>query len=45
MQEAFEITIKITKDNLEYVSDFAESETIFWLEAVKNIIIKESFDK
>ena len=43
MHDSSEIVIKITKDDLEYVSDFAESETLFWLEAVKNIILQSSF--
>ena len=41
----FAIEIKISDKNLSYRSDFAESETIFWLEAVKDLIIKNAFNK
>lgn len=39
------IEIKISAEALEYTSAFADSKTIFWLEAVKSIILKDSFDK
>lgn len=41
----FGIEIKISNANLQYRSDFNEAETIFWIEAVKNIIMKNAFDK
>lgn len=41
----FSISIKITNDNLSYSSDFSEPETIFWLEAIKSIIMKKAFDQ
>lgn len=41
----FNISIKITNDNLSYSSDFSEPETIFWLEAIKSIIMKKAFDQ
>jgi len=40
----FNITINISDKNLSYKSDFNEAETIFWLEAVKNLIIQKTFD-
>jgi|GEM_PF-1885445 len=40
----FILEIKISDKNLSYKSDFSESETVFWLEAVKNLIIKKTFD-
>lgn len=39
------IQIKISDKNLQYKSDFNEAETIFWLEAVKDLIIKAAFAK
>jgi len=39
------IEIKISNQNLSYRSDLAEGETVFWLEAVKNLIIKNTFEK
>lgn len=41
----FLVEIKISNKNLSYRSDFPESETIFWLEAVKGLIIKNTFDR
>jgi len=41
----FSIEIKISEMNLSYRSDFAEAETVFWLEAVKDLIIKNAFNK
>jgi len=41
----FSIEIKISEQNLSYRSDFAEAETVFWLEAVKDLIIKNAFNK
>lgn len=41
----FAIDIRISNKNLQYKSDFNEAETIFWLEAVKNLIIKNSFEQ
>lgn len=37
------VEIKISDKNLSYRSDFSEAETIFWLEAVKDLIIKNTF--
>lgn len=39
------VQIKISDNNLQYKSDFNEAETIFWLEAVKDLIIKNAFNK
>lgn len=39
------VLIKISDKNLQYKSDFNEAETIFWLEAVKDLIIKNAFAK
>jgi hypothetical protein len=44
MPEAFEITIMVSAESLDYSSDFAEPETIFWLEAVKNLILEKAYD-
>lgn len=41
----FSIEIKISNKNLQYRSDFAEGETVFWLEAVKNLIYKNTFEQ
>lgn len=41
----FIIEIKISDKNLQYRSDFNEAETIFWVEAVKGLIIKNAFEK
>jgi hypothetical protein len=41
----FSIEIKISEMNLSYRSDFAEAETVFWIEAVKDLIIKNAFNK
>jgi len=43
-EKEFTVTIKITNQNLSYKSDFSEPETIFWLEAVKDIILKKTFE-
>ena len=40
----FKVEIKISEKNLYYKSDFSEAETIFWLEAVKDLIIKKTFE-
>ena len=40
----FKVEIKISEKNLSYKSDFSEAETIFWLEAVKDLIIKKTFE-
>lgn len=40
----FTISISISEANLAYKSDFTEPETIFWLEAVKNIILNKTFE-
>jgi len=39
----FKVEISISDKNLSYRSDFTESETIFWLEAVKKLIIEKTF--
>jgi len=44
-KKEFIIEIKISDKNLQYRSDFNEAETIFWVEAVKGLIIKNAFDK
>ena len=41
----FVIEIKISNANLQYKSDFNEAETIFWMESVKTLILKNAFDK
>lgn len=41
----FLIQIKISDKNLQYKSDFNEAETIFWLEAVKDLVLKNAFEK
>lgn len=41
----FTVAIKISDQNLQYKSDFNEAETVFWLEAVKDLIIKNAFNK
>ena len=38
------VEIKISDKNLSYKSDFTEAETVFWLEAVKDLIIKKTFE-
>lgn len=43
-EKEFNVVIKITNKNLSYKSDFSEPETIFWLEAVKDIILKKTFE-
>jgi hypothetical protein len=40
----FTVEIKITNQNLSYKSDFSESETVFWLEAVKSLVLQKSFE-
>lgn len=40
MQESIEI--KISEDNLSYHSNFTDSETIYWLEAVKAVILNNA---
>ena len=41
----FSIEIKISNANLQYKSDFNEAETVFWMESVKTLILKNAFDK
>lgn len=43
-KKEFKIEITISEQNLSYKSDFPEPETIFWIESVKNIILKKTFD-
>lgn len=40
----FNVTITISDKNLSYKSDFNEAETIFWLEAVKSLIVQKTFE-
>jgi hypothetical protein len=40
----FVVEIKISDKNLSYKSDFTEAETVFWLESVKELIIKRTFE-
>jgi hypothetical protein len=42
-RKEFKIEITLSEANVAYKSDFPESDTVFWLEAVKNLIIEESF--
>jgi len=44
-KKEFVIEIKISDANLQYKSDFNEAETIFWMESVKTLILKNAFDK
>lgn len=44
-KKEFSIEVKISDRNLQYRSDFNEPETIFWLEAVKDLILKNAFEK
>ena len=44
-EKEFNITIKITNQNLSYKSDFSEPETIFWIEEFKDIIMKKTFEE
>ncbi len=39
------VEIKISDKNLSYRSDFSEAETIFWLEAVKDLVLKNTFNR
>jgi hypothetical protein len=43
-QKKLVLKIKISNQNLQYRSDLGESETVFWLEAVKDLIIKNAFN-
>lgn len=45
VSKEFSIEVKISDRNLQYRSDFNEPETIFWLEAVKDLILKSAFEK
>lgn len=44
VKKDFNVSINISDKNLSYKSDFNEAETIFWLEAVKNLIIQKAFE-
>jgi hypothetical protein len=44
VKKEFTVTILVSEKNLSYKSDFNEAETIFWLEAVKNLVIKKTFE-
>jgi hypothetical protein len=44
VQQEATVVIKISQQNLSYKSDFSETETVFWLEAVKSLILKKSFE-
>lgn len=43
-KKEFSVTILISDKNLSYKSDFNEAETIFWLEAVKALIVQKTFE-
>lgn len=43
-KKEFTVQILISEQNLSYRSDFNEAETIFWLEAVKDLILRKSFE-
>lgn len=43
-EKEYTINILISDKNLSYKSDFNEAETIFWLEAVKDLILRRTFD-
>ena len=45
VKKEFVIEIKISDANLAYRSDFNEAETVFWIEAVKDLILKNAFEK
>jgi hypothetical protein len=44
VQKEFNVVINISDKNLSYKSDFNEAETIFWLEAVKALIVQKTFE-
>ena len=44
-EKEMNITIKITNTNLSYKSDVSDPETVFGLEAIKDIIIKKTFQE
>lgn len=43
-EKQFNVIINISDKNLSYKSDFNEAETIFWLEAVKALIVQKTFE-
>lgn len=43
-KKEFSVNILISDQSLSYRSDFNEAETIFWLEAVKDLILRKSFE-
>jgi hypothetical protein len=43
-KKEFTVTILISDQNLSYKSDFNEAETIFWLESVKALILRKTFE-
>ncbi len=43
-KKEFTVTILVSEQNLSYKSDFNEAETVFWLESVKNLILKKTFE-
>jgi hypothetical protein len=43
-KKEFNVVINISDKNLSYKSDFNEAETIFWLEAVKALIVQKTFE-
>jgi len=43
-KKEFSVNILISEQSLSYRSDFNEAETIFWLEAVKDLILRKSFE-
>ena len=44
VKKEFTITILVSDQNISYKSDFNEAETIFWMESVKNLILKRAFE-
>lgn len=44
VEKQFNVVINISDKNLSYKSDFNEAETIFWLEAVKALIVQKTFE-
>ena len=41
----YEIVISIDSEAVDYKTDFTDNETVFWLEAVRNIVIKKMYEQ
>jgi hypothetical protein len=41
-KKEFKIEVSISEANVSYKSDFPESDTVFWLEWVKNVILQKT---